>query len=129
MSTGLARQKSPSEIAVPVSLPEDDATRVLLVSDDEASNAFSPLLKSMFGTLRELYVYCEANGRADIAGEVVDALSMCRQDFAALVERLTSQAAGAASPTQPVSLVCNELSPTASPTTKTSDAPGAASKS
>ena len=63
--------RQPSDISLPPPAADDDA-KAVLVSDEEAAVAFSPLLKSMFATLRELYVFCEANERADIGGEVVD---------------------------------------------------------
>ena len=68
-------------IAVPELSEEDEAVR--------------PLLLSIMNNLRSLYVYCEAHGRADIGGEVVDALSMCQQDFSVLVDRLSARGADA----------------------------------
>lgn len=105
MSAPPPTSRQPSDISLPPPIADDE--RAVLVSDEDAAVAFSPLLKSMFATLRELYVYCEANGRADIGGEVVDALSMCRQDFSVLVERLNTGEKAAA----PAAVTCGELSP------------------
>lgn len=58
---------------------------------DAAAETMREMLSKLFGSLRELYVYCEREGRADIGGEVIDALSMCQQDFSVLVDRLRAQ--------------------------------------
>lgn len=59
-------------------------------------DSYTRELSTMFATLRELYVFCETNERADIAGEVVDALSMCQQDFRSLSDSLRARAAAVA---------------------------------
>jgi hypothetical protein len=79
----------PDPIVPPPPAPEDQLESTTL-SVDATAQPFSTALQSLFATLRELYVYCEANGRADIGNEVVDALTMCRQDFSVLVERIRS---------------------------------------
>ena len=56
--------------------------------DDDIPERARTLLGTMFSSLRELYVFCETHQRADIGGEVVDALSMCQEDFSVLVDRL-----------------------------------------
>ena len=52
------------------------------------------LLDTLFASLRELYVYCESRGQVSIAGEVVDALCMCQQDFVVLVDQLQARCDG-----------------------------------
>ena len=72
----MCRNPTPTEIVVPPHDPDDGC---------------APLLKSMFSTLRELYAYCEENERADIGGEVVEALAMCQKDFSSLVVALNAR--------------------------------------
>lgn len=95
---------------------------------DDVSESCRSLLNTMFSSLRELYVFCEEHQRADIGGEVVDALSMCQEDFSVLVDRLRSysercrRSADGSSLTVSVGI---SNSPCASPSASSSASPSA----
>ena len=72
-----------------------------------------PLLLAMFSTLKQLYVHCETHGRVDLGAEVVDALSMCKQDFCVLVERLKADDPNDGADETPPALATASVSPLA----------------
>lgn len=77
----------------------------------------------VFSSLRELYVFCEKHQRADIGGEVVDALAMCQEDFSKLVDRLRARGERGVRTSDGNPLSISLAAPTASPTASHSASP------